>query len=306
MTDLPEKEKEKVKETAKASSSRIDWHAYVIIALLLLTAFLSFKVNQNNTVLAETKSELEKTSSSLSTTQAQLIELKKSFDTNMARNQALEKFENSQIDSLSIPTENGAFKPTDIFQILPLANPCDTFKSHNGGTMKEIAKQIYGDESFWKLIFYANPQVDNPEEKIPAGTPLAFPGFVSTLSEDASESEKSSIVTHEETGTMSGSPVTDRDKRKKMPISPQLGIYYILPIEHYIVHTVSEGETLKTLSEDYYLDKFLWRPIFYANDDLQTLDCLNRLVPGTQLIIPWPVVTIPIPWDKGEMESDDN
>lgn len=54
----------------------------------------------------------------------------------------------------------------------------------------------------------------------------------------------------------------------------------------YAMHTVEKGESLSLIAKDYLGDVMAYKAIFAANTD--TLDDPNKIMPGQELVIPFP------------------
>jgi nucleoid-associated protein YgaU len=61
-------------------------------------------------------------------------------------------------------------------------------------------------------------------------------------------------------------------------------VYSLSPAPKILIHTVAEGETLTSISIEYYGSASMWQGILNANRDIVKDE--NRLRPGMKLVIP--------------------
>lgn len=136
------------------------------------------------------------------------------------------------------------------------------YKVKPNDTLAKLAKQYYGDESKWTLIYNANTGKISHRNALYAGQEIVIPGVSTSAS--GHPAEKPMTVEHL-LSPPTQAPVAPKETKKR-------------------THTVQKGDTLFKLARQYYNSEAEWKKIYDANKN--AVPNPNALSQGTVLIIP--------------------
>lgn len=137
------------------------------------------------------------------------------------------------------------------------------YKVKPNDTLAKLAKQYYGDEGKWRLIYDANVGKISRRDALYAGQEIVIPHISAPTS--GHPVEKPMVVEHLPSPPTQA-PVTPKKETGKR------------------THTVQKGDTLFKLARQYYNSEAEWKKIYDANKNV--IPNPNALSQGTVLIIP--------------------
>ncbi len=131
------------------------------------------------------------------------------------------------------------------------------YKVKPNDTLTKLARQYYGDEAKWTLIYDANAGKISHRNALYVGQEITIPSDSAAVEE--------SVVVEPLPSPPSQAVVTPEDTGKR-------------------THTVQKGDTLIKLARQYYNNEAEWKKIYEANNDI--IPNPNAISQGTVLIIP--------------------